>query len=87
MSEVWYPGWNVYVNGERARSLRAYGLLRAVALPAGTWQVEWRFQPVVMWAGIGLSLITALMLLLVWVVTRRTPHTTRNPSRSRASLW
>ena len=32
-SEVWYPGWVVRVDGRRLPSLRAYGMLRAVALP------------------------------------------------------
>lgn len=44
-SEVAYPGWKVRVNGQPAVPLRAYGLLRAVALPAGRWHVEWRYEP------------------------------------------
>ncbi len=69
VSEMWYPGWNVYVNGERAEMLRAYGLLRAVALPAGVYQVEWRFRPVVMWLGIGISLATLSALLGALAIT------------------
>ncbi len=66
VSELWYPGWRVYVNGHPAEMLRAYGLLRAVALPAGTWRVEWRFRPTIAWAGIGLSLLTALLGGYLW---------------------
>ncbi len=61
-SEMWYPGWRVYVNGQRANVLRAYGILRAVALPAGKYRVEWRFEPFSMWMGLGISVITALLM-------------------------
>jgi uncharacterized membrane protein YfhO len=43
--------------------LRAYGLLRAVALPAGQWRVEWRFQPAVVYLGLAVSLTTLIIIL------------------------
>jgi hypothetical protein len=58
LSEPIYPGWNVYVNGQPATALRAYGLLRAVALPAGGWQVEWRFEPLTVYAGMAVTITT-----------------------------
>ena len=63
-SEMWYPGWRVYVNGRRAETLRAYGMLRAVALPAGEYRVEWRFEPSMMWGGLAISVLTALGMLM-----------------------
>ncbi len=69
LSEIAYPGWNVRANDRGStslrslRSLRAYGLLRAVALPAGRWRVEWRFEPVVAYAGLALSLTTLLLVI------------------------
>ncbi len=74
ISEIWYPGWNVYVNGERMASLRAYGLLRAVVLPAGTWRVEWRFEPVIMWLGLGISALSALGIIGTFAWGRRSPY-------------
>jgi hypothetical protein len=62
LSEPIYPSWNVYVNGQPAEALRAFGLLRAVALPAGRWQVEWRFEPLTVYAGMALSLTTLAAL-------------------------
>ena len=70
-SEMWYPGWRVYVNGRRSETLRAYGMLRAVALPAGEYRVEWRFEPTIMWAGLAISVLTALVML---VAARRFRH-------------
>lgn len=62
LSEVSYPGWVVRVNGQAATGLRAYGLLRAIALPAGHWSLEWRFEPLAFRAGAALGALTLLAL-------------------------
>jgi hypothetical protein len=58
LSEMAYPGWTVRANGQGVPALRAYGLLRAVALPAGQWRVEWRFEPLIAYLGLAVSLAT-----------------------------
>jgi hypothetical protein len=63
LSEMAYPGWTVRANGRTLTPLRAYGLLRAVALPAGQWRVEWRFQPAVVYLGLAVSLTTLIIIL------------------------
>ncbi len=67
-SEVDYPGWVLIANGERVKTLRAFGLLRAVALPAGEWELEWRFRPVSVYVGLGLTVATVVGLL--WAYKR-----------------
>jgi hypothetical protein len=57
-SEIAYPGWRVWANGVPVDVLRAFGVLRAVALPAGTWEIVWQFQPVRVYVGLGLALLT-----------------------------
>ncbi len=57
-SEIHDPGWRVWVDGQRAKPLRAYGLLRAVALPAGHHTILWRYQPLWAWLGLAISLLT-----------------------------
>ncbi len=63
LSEMAYPGWNVRADGHSPTPLRAYGLLRAVALPAGHWRIEWRFEPLVAYAGLALTLATLLLVI------------------------
>ena len=70
LSEVAYPGWTVRANGKQLMPLRAYGLLRAVALPAGQWRVEWRFEPVVAYLGLAISLLTAVILVAAALMRR-----------------
>lgn len=44
-SEVFYPGWNAFVDGKQVEIIRANYLLRALALPAGQHTIEFRFEP------------------------------------------
>jgi hypothetical protein len=59
-SELDYPGWQAFVNNAWAPIERADGILRALALPAGTHQVVLRFQPTSLTWGAGISLVTLL---------------------------
>jgi hypothetical protein len=44
VADIFYPDWNVTVDGNAARLLRANYALRAVALEAGAHTVEFRFR-------------------------------------------
>lgn len=80
VSEVDYPGWGVRVNGERAEALRAYGVLRAVALPAGSHLVEWAFRPLTVFVGLGWAGVTLLGVAVTLALRRlsRIGRPTRN---------
>lgn len=45
LNDLWYPGWKVYINGFPQKLQRAYGVFRAVHLPAaGEYAVEFRYE-------------------------------------------
>lgn len=44
-SEIYYPGWEVYVNGERGTVLQVDGTNRGVVVPEGDSRVEFRYRP------------------------------------------
>ncbi|MBI5955641.1 MAG: YfhO family protein [Chloroflexi bacterium] len=56
LSEVYYPGWRVFVDGREDRLLLADFALRAVALPAGEHRVVLVYDPWTFKAGALLSL-------------------------------
>lgn len=71
LSEVAYPGWLATANGDSVESLRAYGVLRAVALPAGEWRLEWRYRPLTVYTGLLWALGTVAALALWAALLRR----------------
>ncbi|MCA9859951.1 MAG: YfhO family protein [Thermomicrobiales bacterium] len=67
-SEIAYPAWNAYIDGEPVEIATAFGLLRAVEIPAGTHIVEFRFEsPNEVW-GMALTILAILTAgaLLAW---------------------
>ncbi|WP_119068618.1 YfhO family protein [Rubrobacter indicoceani] len=61
MSEVYYPAWEAYVDGEPVEIRRADYLFRAVEVPAGSHTVEMRYRSRTLTLGIVISCITALV--------------------------
>jgi hypothetical protein len=45
LTDVWYPGWECAVDGERVEVYRANTLFRAVRIEAGRHEVVFRFAP------------------------------------------
>ncbi len=65
LSDPFYPGWRAEVDGQPAEILRANYAFRAVAVPAGSHRVIMAFQPGTWFAGLGISGLTVLILLVV----------------------
>ena len=66
LSEAAYPGWRVVIDGEPVEWGEAYTAVRAVCVPAGTHEVEWRFRPMVFVWGSLLSLFGLACIVLAW---------------------
>jgi hypothetical protein len=63
LSEVYYPAWKAYVDGEPVPTYRADHLLRAVPIPAGEHLVEVRYESSALKAGVAISLIAYAALV------------------------
>jgi hypothetical protein len=68
LSDVFYPGWKVTVDGHPAPVERVDYLLRGVPLAPGTHRVEFRYQPASFRAGWIVSLLATLTVLAVALV-------------------
>ena len=71
LSEVAYPGWRARVDGQPAPIAIEYDLLRAVDLAAGTHTVVFTFEPVSVYAGAVITLLSLGGLALVLWRERR----------------
>lgn len=67
-SEIYYDkGWNAYVDGKQVDYVRADYVLRAMRIPAGKHQVEWKFEPTVVTTGSKITLASSLLLILFFI--------------------
>ncbi|MFQ5887593.1 MAG: YfhO family protein, partial [Candidatus Hydrothermarchaeales archaeon] len=67
LTDSFYPGWQVYVDGKEKEMLRANFLFRGVPLSAGEHLVEFRYRPRSFSIGLIISLVT-LCGIIVWSV-------------------
>lgn len=67
-SEIYYAkGWNAYIDGKLSHHFRANYVLRAMIVPAGQHQIEFRFEPKVFFVGEKISFAGSLLLILLVV--------------------
>ncbi len=70
LSEIAYPGWRISIKDQnnaqvtRVPPLRADYALRAVCIPAGTYQVVFSFLPTSLIWGASISIVTALTIII-----------------------
>jgi len=73
LSEIYYPGWQAYVDGQQARILRANYALRALELEAGSHRVELVYDPLSVKVGcvVSAGALMIVLCLVAWTVMRR----------------
>jgi len=71
LSEMWYPGWVAYDNGEPTPVLRTNYLLRGVWLNAGHHSVAWVYRPQSLSWGLRITGWAAFLSALALVILAR----------------
>jgi len=71
LSDVFYPGWSVRIDGIEATLFRTDYTLRGVALPAGSHLVKLRFQPRIFYLGVFVSGGALFVLVLAVILMQR----------------
>jgi hypothetical protein len=72
VSDTYYPGWKVFVNGNPKKIYQANYAFRAVPLNAGTHKVEFVYDPVSFKLGAGVTFLGILGCLLIgWAVRQK----------------
>jgi hypothetical protein len=62
LSQTYYPGWKVFVDGKENKIIKANYKYQAVAFPKGKHIVEWYYQPNSFKIGVALSFATLIFL-------------------------
>lgn len=71
-ADTFYPGWKLLVDGRESKIRQANLFLRAAALPAGKHRLEFRYEPLSLYAGTCAALASLLILLILTFVWFRT---------------
>ncbi len=71
LSDSYYPGWQVFVDGEKASIYRANYAFRAVLVPPGTHRVEFAYFPESLRWGMGLSALGMVLMVALPLFGRR----------------
>ncbi len=67
-SEIYYDkGWKAFIDGKPSPHFRVNYVLRSMRVPAGTHEIEFRFEPSVYITGEKISLVSSIILLLLVV--------------------
>lgn len=64
LSEVYYPGWKVYVNDKETKIYKANYVLRAVPLKKGTYKIRFVYDPFTFKCGLYITLFTIIALVI-----------------------
>ncbi|MFA5327841.1 MAG: hypothetical protein WC384_08635 [Prolixibacteraceae bacterium] len=64
-SEIYYPkGWKSFIDGKETNHIQADFVLRAMVIPAGKHQIEFKFEPESYFMGNKVSLASSILLIL-----------------------
>lgn len=82
LSDMFYPGWQGYLDGAQAPIYRTDATFRGMVVPAGSHEVRMRFWPSSFQRGLGLEVV-GLFVLLLAVLPNRVQATISGPFSSR----
>lgn len=63
LSDLFYPGWKATVDGQPQEIVRTNYVLRGIFLRPGKHTVEFRYEPMYLYIGAGISILGLLVLL------------------------
>jgi uncharacterized membrane protein YfhO len=72
LSDTWYPGWKVTVDGRASQLLRANYLFLGVKVPEGEHTIVFYYQPASYPVGAGISVLSLAGIIFLYKKSRLT---------------
>lgn len=71
LTDTWYPGWKVYIDGKKGKIYKTNYLFRGIFLSSGKHQVRFVYDSFIFKVGAWISIITLLgtLAILIWAVS------------------
>ncbi len=73
LTDLLYPGWEVFVDDQKTSALRIDGMYRGVDVPGGEHTVIWTFQPTSVSRGAVVSGLALFFWVANWIYMTRRP--------------
>jgi len=70
LSDQYYPGWHAYIDDRPAKIYKTDGVLRGVVVPQGIHELRFGYQPGIIYALMGLSIITLTGTVIMLIKSR-----------------
>jgi hypothetical protein len=86
LSDAYYPGWMVYVDGQKGVLLKANSIFRAVSLEQGKHLVEFKYAPRSFYRGLAITLSTLVLVSVFWLRQKHPKNKTQNNRKQSRSL-
>lgn len=71
LNDIYYPGWQAYINGQKTEVLRANYVFRGLAIPKGENTIRFVYYPNSYKIGKTSTIITAFLVLFILLYTKK----------------
>jgi len=79
LADTFFPGWHAYIDGKETKIYRANLMFRGIVLPKGEHIVEFKYIPESFYMGVGVSGMTLVGLIVVYILSLRGVKRRSNP--------
>gem|GEM_PF-3591745 len=69
LNDIFYPGWQAFIDGKETKILPANYLFRSVLVPAGNHLVTFKYRPLSLLIGVGMAFLGVIILSIWWGIT------------------